>query len=92
MYLFLEKKGYFTFGEIMQFLFLCNVSISVQQNMEVLERSQKHLKFYKSCRVLLITFFDLVFDVKDIMCKTKIEPFSGVGRFQNRVSMINDTW
>ena len=76
MYLFLEKEGYFTFGEIMQFLFLFNVSISVQQNMEVLKRSQKHMKFYKS-RVLLITFFDLVFDVKDIMCKTKIEPFSG---------------
>ena len=39
MYLFLEKKGYFTFREIMQFLFLCNVSISVQWNMEVLKRT-----------------------------------------------------
>ena len=42
MHLFLEKKGFFTFREIMQFLFLLNVSISVQENMKVLKRIQLH--------------------------------------------------
>ena len=39
MHLFLEKKGCFTFREIMQFWFLSNVSISVQQNAKVLKRT-----------------------------------------------------
>ena len=41
MYLFLEKKGYFTFRDIMQFLFFFNVLIFVQQSFESFETDTK---------------------------------------------------
>ena len=58
MYLFPKEKGYFTFREIMQFLFLFNVSISVQQNMKVLKRSLFVNDLNNSAKVLDPVLFE----------------------------------